>query len=104
MVYNRSAIALSPYIIHFFEGCISVFFRIRTQFMRFRPSVPLFLFIDPARWQGSAAKESKKLANAINAAVTDESIRRSASKLGEKIRAEDGIGCAVQFIKQRIGP
>ena len=36
------------------------------------------------------------------AAVTDANMRRRATDLGEKIRAEDGIGRAVQFIAMAV--
>lgn len=43
------------------------------------------------------------LAEAIRAAVTDREMRRRAGTLGEAIRAEDGVGRAVQIIHQRAG-
>jgi len=48
---------------------------------------------------------SEKLAIAIQQAVTDKGMRERAARLGEKIRAEGGIGCAaavVQQIEKRI--
>lgn len=44
-----------------------------------------------------------KLANAIQQAVTDEQIKQNAADLGTKIRDEDGLGCAVNIIKQTMG-
>lgn len=43
------------------------------------------------------------LASAIHAAVTDAEMRRRARELGEKIRAEDGVGRAASIIRERIG-
>lgn len=45
---------------------------------------------------------TETLAAAIHVAVTDEDMRRCAAELGEKIRMEDGVGCAVQFIEQTV--
>ncbi len=42
---------------------------------------------------------AEKLADAIQAATGDESIGRAAAALGEKIRAEDGVGRAVAIIE-----
>lgn len=42
----------------------------------------------------------ENLATAIHVAVTDVNMGRRAAALGEKIRMEDGVGCAVQFIEQ----
>jgi UDP:flavonoid glycosyltransferase YjiC (YdhE family) len=44
-----------------------------------------------------------KLANAIQQAVTDEQIKQNAAALGAKIRDEDGLGYAVDVIKQTVG-
>jgi sterol 3beta-glucosyltransferase len=44
-----------------------------------------------------------RLAQAIRVAVTDVSMRRRAAKLGETIRAEDGVGNAVRIINQALG-
>lgn len=42
------------------------------------------------------------LAAAIRLAATDEAMRQRAASLGEKIRAEDGVASAVQFIEQVV--
>jgi sterol 3beta-glucosyltransferase len=43
---------------------------------------------------------AKRLADAIAQAVTDPSMKRHAAVLGEKIRAEDGVGNAVKIFSQ----
>ncbi len=43
---------------------------------------------------------AEKLAGAINVAVNDESLRARAAALGEKIRAENGVGRAVETIER----
>ena len=43
-----------------------------------------------------------KLTEAIHRAITDESMKSRATILGEKIRAEDGIGEAVAIIEQEL--
>jgi UDP:flavonoid glycosyltransferase YjiC (YdhE family) len=43
-----------------------------------------------------------KLADAIDTAVSNQSMRQNAAALGEKIRAEDGIGRAVALIEKRL--
>jgi UDP:flavonoid glycosyltransferase YjiC (YdhE family) len=43
-----------------------------------------------------------RLAHATSVAVTDESIRKRAAKLGETIRTEDGVGNAVRIFNQMI--
>jgi UDP:flavonoid glycosyltransferase YjiC (YdhE family) len=45
---------------------------------------------------------ASRLAHAIHVAVTDESIRKRAAELGEKIRAEDGVGQAIRVFNQTI--
>jgi UDP:flavonoid glycosyltransferase YjiC (YdhE family) len=40
-----------------------------------------------------------RLAEAITSAVTDKDIQRRARSLGEKIRAEDGIGKAIEILE-----
>jgi len=44
-----------------------------------------------------------RLANAIHLAVTDVGMRQRARLCGETIRAEDGVGNAVKFIRQTLG-
>jgi sterol 3beta-glucosyltransferase len=46
---------------------------------------------------------AEHLAHAIHQAVTDPGIRRRAFACGEAIRAEDGIGSAVNLVKQYLG-
>jgi UDP:flavonoid glycosyltransferase YjiC (YdhE family) len=46
---------------------------------------------------------AENLAHAIDAAVTQPEIRQRAARLGEAIRAEDGVGKAVDLIKQILG-
>lgn len=46
---------------------------------------------------------AERLANAIRQTVTDEAMRQRAAVLGEKIRAEDGVGEAVRIICQYMG-
>ncbi|MCJ7734300.1 MAG: hypothetical protein MUP11_07105, partial [Anaerolineales bacterium] len=41
-----------------------------------------------------------KLAAAIQTAVTDQGMRQRAALLGETIRSEDGVGYAVEVIRQ----
>jgi sterol 3beta-glucosyltransferase len=43
-----------------------------------------------------------KLAQAITLAISNQAMRRQASQLGERIRAEDGIGQAVRLIEQHL--
>lgn len=43
----------------------------------------------------------KRLVGAIRAVINDESKRRRAAKLGEKIRAEDGVARAVEIVARR---
>jgi UDP:flavonoid glycosyltransferase YjiC (YdhE family) len=44
-----------------------------------------------------------KLAEAISNAVENETMRKNAAALGERIRAEDGVQSAVEFIKEYLG-
>jgi sterol 3beta-glucosyltransferase len=44
-----------------------------------------------------------RLAGAINVAVTDDRMRQQARVCGEAIRAEDGVGRAVEIIKRYLG-
>ena len=44
-----------------------------------------------------------KLADAIRAATMDAKMKERAAKLGEAIRAEDGVGNAVKIVKQYLG-
>ena len=44
-----------------------------------------------------------KLAEAISSAVDDETIRQNATVLGERIRAEDGVQSAVDFVTAYLG-
>jgi len=44
----------------------------------------------------------EKLANAIQVAVSDDDIRKRAAGLGEKIRAENGLARAVDFISDQL--
>jgi UDP:flavonoid glycosyltransferase YjiC (YdhE family) len=46
---------------------------------------------------------AESLAHAIDAAVTQPEIRQRAARLGEAIRAEDGVGRAVNIVKQILG-
>ena len=46
--------------------------------------------------------KAERLAQAIRVAVSDEEIRRRAGALGEQIRAEDGIGTAIDFIHRHL--
>jgi len=45
---------------------------------------------------------AQRLAEAITQAVTDQAMLRRAAALGEKIRAEDGVGTAVAIITQYL--
>jgi len=45
---------------------------------------------------------AKRLAEAITEATTDESMKRRAAELGEKIRAEDGIANAIRFFEDYV--
>jgi UDP:flavonoid glycosyltransferase YjiC (YdhE family) len=45
-----------------------------------------------------------RLAVAIRLATSDERMRGRAAELGESIRAEDGVGRAVEVFKRRVGP
>ena len=42
----------------------------------------------------------ERLAHAIQVAVTDQTMRQRAAALGAKIRAEDGVACAVAVVGQ----
>jgi sterol 3beta-glucosyltransferase len=46
---------------------------------------------------------AERLADAIRQVVTDPSMRERAAALGEKIRAEDGVRCAVEVIRAGLG-
>jgi UDP:flavonoid glycosyltransferase YjiC (YdhE family) len=46
---------------------------------------------------------AESLARAIHSAVTQPEIRQRAARLGEAIRAEDGVGRAVNIVKQILG-
>jgi len=46
---------------------------------------------------------AEKLADAIQAAVTQPETRQRAARLGEAIRAEDGIGNATRILRQYLG-
>jgi sterol 3beta-glucosyltransferase len=45
-----------------------------------------------------------RLTQAIHSAVTDAGMRQRAQQLGAVLRAEDGLGCAVQHVRQHLGP
>ncbi len=45
---------------------------------------------------------AKKLASAINIAISHQAMRARASTLGARIQSEDGVGNAVKVIRQRI--
>jgi UDP:flavonoid glycosyltransferase YjiC (YdhE family) len=51
------------------------------------------------RLPGSKKLTAERLAEAIQAAVTDSALRARAAALGEKIRAEDGVGRAVAIVE-----
>jgi len=42
----------------------------------------------------------ERLAQAIESALSDQAMRQRASSLGSRIRAEDGVGCAVGIVRQ----
>ncbi|MBI5670288.1 MAG: glycosyltransferase family 1 protein [Chloroflexi bacterium] len=44
-----------------------------------------------------------RLAEAIRAAASDTAMQQRAAELGQKLRAEDGVGRAVAIIRQRLG-
>jgi sterol 3beta-glucosyltransferase len=46
---------------------------------------------------------AERLAQAIQVAVTDHAMRQRAAELGTKIRAEDGVACAVAVVEQMVG-
>jgi UDP:flavonoid glycosyltransferase YjiC (YdhE family) len=50
------------------------------------------------------ALTARRLAAAIQSAVFSQGMRQRAYRLGTALRAEDGLGCAVSFIRQRLGP
>ena len=77
------------------------------------PSVIVPFFADQPFWGqrvadlgvGPAPIPRKKLtadrlAQAIEIAVTDQAMRECAAELGARIRAEDGVGCAIEVINQ----
>ncbi|MEP7137638.1 MAG: glycosyltransferase [Chloroflexota bacterium] len=77
------------------------------------PSIVIPFFADQPYWGGRVAdlgvgpapiprKEltATQLAQAIQVAVTDRSMRQRAAELGKKIQAEDGIARAVEVIQQ----
>ena len=45
---------------------------------------------------------AERLAEAITQAVNDPELRQRAAALGEKIRAEDGVGEALRIIEQHL--
>ena len=45
-----------------------------------------------------------RLAQAIRAAVADTEMRRRARACGEAVRAQDGVGEAVQVVQRYLGP
>ncbi len=80
-----------------------------------RPSVIIPFFGDQPYWGRrvhalgvgpepimQSALTANRLADAINQAVTDQTMRSRAAELGEHIRAEDGIARAVEIIGQYI--
>ncbi len=46
---------------------------------------------------------SERLANAIRRVVDDSAMRQRAARLGERLRAEDGVGRAVAYINEHLG-
>lgn len=80
------------------------------------PTVILPFIVDQSFW-GKRVKElgvgpepipakkltADKLADAIRAATMDAKMKERAAKLGEAIRAEDGVGNAVKIVKQYLG-
>jgi len=46
---------------------------------------------------------AERLANAIEAAVSQPEIKRRAASLGEAIRAEDGVGNAIEILRECLG-
>jgi sterol 3beta-glucosyltransferase len=45
---------------------------------------------------------ASRLASAITQAITDPSMKRQAASLGKKIRAEDGVGRAVEIVSRYV--
>ena len=45
---------------------------------------------------------AERLADAIKRAVSDTEMRRRAAELGDRIRAEDGVGQAVALVQQMV--
>jgi sterol 3beta-glucosyltransferase len=76
-----------------------------------RPAVVVPFFADQPFWAQRVERlgvgppsvplkrlTADRLAAAIRAAVTDEGIARRAAELGERLRAEDGVGRAVDVV------
>lgn len=52
------------------------------------------------RWIPRQKLTAEKLAVAIQQAVGDETIRQRAAAIGERIRAEDGVGRGVELVER----
>jgi sterol 3beta-glucosyltransferase len=50
------------------------------------------------------ALTARRLAEAVQRAVTDPGLRQRAQQLGAALRAEDGLSCAVAQVRQVLGP
>jgi len=77
------------------------------------PSIAIPFFVDQPFWGDRVAKLGvspqpipkkqltvNKLANGIQKAIADQTMRQQAAQLGETIRAEDGIGEVIKVIQQ----
>jgi sterol 3beta-glucosyltransferase len=80
------------------------------------PSVVIPFFFDQPFWarrveqlgagvrcMASSKVTAEQLAAALDKVTTDTALRQRAAALGEKIRAEDGVGRAVAVIQDRLG-
>jgi sterol 3beta-glucosyltransferase len=47
-----------------------------------------------------ARLDTTRLADALSAAVTDPNLARNAHRLGERVRAEDGVATAVEALER----
>jgi UDP:flavonoid glycosyltransferase YjiC (YdhE family) len=77
------------------------------------PSVVIPFFADQPFWGRRVAELGvgpapiprrkltvERLAQAIESALSDQAMRQRAASLGSRIRAEDGVGCAVGIVRQ----
>jgi UDP:flavonoid glycosyltransferase YjiC (YdhE family) len=77
------------------------------------PSIIIPFFADQPLWGSKVAKlgagpkpiprrklTAKRLAESIEMALTDQTLRQNAAKIGSAIRSENGVKCAVELIQK----